>query len=182
MNPARFLVVIWGDADPYCASLRVVLGSLPQNNYEIVELGQSVLPSEEKTGAIVSKIELLEPCLFLLVISAGAVGLHVADFFQLLRRRSWRAPVLVLCADARPEYLASLLRLGASDVLCGPLMPAELLARLSPSQRLSSRNSLSLSVRSRLGLYQIIGDSDCFVSVIKQIPAIARFDASVLIL
>jgi two-component system response regulator GlrR len=176
MNSARFLVVIWGDADPYCASLRVALASVPEGNYDIVELGQSVLPSEEKAGAIVSKFELLEPCFFLLVISAGAVGLRVGEFFQLLRSRNWHVPVLVLCADAGPEYLADLLRLGATDILCGPLNRAELLARLS------SRNSLSFSVRSRLGLDEIIGNSDCFVSVIKQIPAIARFDASVLIL
>jgi transcriptional regulator with PAS, ATPase and Fis domain len=73
-----------------------------------------------------------------------------------------------------------LLKLGALEVLTTPWGSKEVVARLLALRGRVHEGAPQL--RGRLGLEHVIGESPAFVALIKQLPAMAKYDVSLLIL
>jgi DNA-binding NtrC family response regulator len=107
---------------------------------------------------------------------------RAVEFFNLARCEKWNVPITALCVGRKPGDAEALFRLGAAGVFSS-------LAEVGPGvhQLLVAQHSIEESptiagLRGRLGLAQIVGESPYLLSVLKEVPIIARYDACVLIL
>ena len=91
-------------------------------------------------------------------------------------------PIIVAFDEGGPKAAFELLKLGAADFIIPPLKATDVLPRVwrlleDPCEDRAIKQTL----KERLGLKQIIGESPAFVAEIKKIPLVAKCDAGVLI-
>ena len=114
----------------------------------------------------------LSPCL---VKQAGVL-------FQCIRREDLGPPIIVVVEEGEPDEMLELLRLGAADLITHPLKAIDVTLRLwrllEQSRR---RETLRHTLRERLGLKLLVGESSIFLAEINKIPLVAKCDARVLI-
>jgi DNA-binding NtrC family response regulator len=90
----------------------------------------------------------------------------------------------ILVATTRPDAfdIVALLEMGAADFLLPPIRPSELVTRVLRQARVTRRgDALLQSLKEKIGLKQIIGESPVFLEEIQRVPRFARCDATVLI-
>lgn len=133
---------------------------------------------QAKVQRILSQVN---PSLALLALpNAAADGRPRLDgsLFQLLR-----IPAIVIVERDEPKETLRLLELGATDFISPPFSAPSILPRvwrlLDQARR---REDLKHSLRQKLGLKQLIGESPGFVAEVNRIPLVARTDVTVLIL
>jgi two-component system, NtrC family, response regulator GlrR len=92
------------------------------------------------------------------------------------------AQTLVILEPAAPDDLFRLLEMGAADFIVPPLKEIDVLPRV---WRLLDRSQASptfaSTLKEKLGLKQLIGESPAFLRETKKIPLVARSDSCVLI-
>ncbi len=99
-----------------------------------------------------------------------------------LRRKTPNLPIIVVVEDCKPDEAISLLKLGATDFITPPLKAIDVLPRVwRLMQQVSERSSVTHILKEKIGLKQIVGDSQIFVDEINKIPLIAKCDSTVLI-
>lgn len=183
MKPVRILWIDWGAGSQYAMPLKGRLKSARSSGFDLAELDVSCTPSKEETDRISRFIKTWSPTLLTLALSTGLLAPELGLFFGIARKNKWGMPVVALCQDAPQENEAALRRLGAREVLRGPFNEENVASVLSVFQHLAAEESSALAaLRAKLGLSQIIGESPAFVARLQQIPTIAKYDASVLIL
>ncbi len=95
-------------------------------------------------------------------------------------RRS--APILIVAEHCEQEQILELLNLGAADFITQPLTATDLLARIKRLlEQTRKGEAFKRSLKVKLGLKQIIGDSPVFRKEIEKIPTVAQCDVTVLI-
>lgn len=121
------------------------------------------------------------PDLALLCLSGDALE-EAGRILETLRAYFNETPVVVVTDSDRSQSLSELLKLGVADFLVAPLRPHDVLPRLSRLHQFAvGQDSPIRQIKERLGLKQIIGESEILIQEIQKIPKIARCDASVLI-
>jgi len=116
---------------------------------------------------LVSSRQLLKPCRSLL---------------QLLKKVQAALPLIVVTEAGEPDEIFALLEFGAADFITPPLKAYDILPRLwRLIEQTGQRETLVPALKEKLGLQQLIGESEAFRAAVKKIPLIARCDASVLI-
>ena len=181
--PAHVLLIRCGPGNGTEMAPEGTLASMACSLYEAAELTASCPVSDDETARVFEVVTNWNPELLLLLLSGGAVVQEGANFFELVRRNRWRVPVVVVCPPVKPHDRIELLRLGASEVLSMPLQLQEVIPRLLTVHRRADQDKSSVAqLRAALGLEHVIGESPAFVALIKQIPPIAKYDVSVLIL
>jgi two-component system, NtrC family, response regulator GlrR len=181
--PAHVLLIRCGPGNGTEMAPEGTLASMACSLYEAAELTASCPVSDDETARVFEVVTNWNPELLLLLLSGGAVVQEGANFFELVRRNRWRVPVVVVCPPVKPHDRIELLRLGASEVLRMPLQLKEVIPRLLTVHRRADQDKSSVAqLRAALGLEHVIGESPAFVALIKQIPPIAKYDVSVLIL
>lgn len=127
-------------------------------------------------------------------VAAGAVDACAADmvfvFFdgmgagpaEQIVRSFEGVPVVGVMDGADEEKQASLARRGVADFITPPFRRGNAISRLfALMEGRGSEESLVRSLKERLGLRQLIGESESFLSEVKKIPLVASCDATVLI-
>jgi DNA-binding NtrC family response regulator len=105
------------------------------------------------------------------------------EHLQSIRLRSAKAPIIAVNDGGKMEQIVSLLRSGISDYVVPPLEAIDVFPRVwRLLADFPQRPILLEALRERTGLRQLIGESKAFITEINKIPAVARCDASVLIL
>lgn len=95
---------------------------------------------------------------------------------------SLHQPLIVVSEETGPQEIMDILRLGPLDFIVGPLRPNDVLPRLwRVLDQIRRDDPTTLSLKKKLGLEQLVGESPAFISEIQKIPIVARFDATVLI-
>jgi two-component system response regulator GlrR len=183
MKLARVLLIGWGLSNEARVTFKGILASVPGRVYEAAELTVPCPASDHETKRIAEAVAGWRPDLLLLFLSGNPVVQAGAIFFELARRNKWGVPITVVCPTAKPHDSVDLLRLGALEVLTAPVHSEEVIARLLALHRCADQEKSSVArLRATLGLEHVIGESPVFVAVIKQIPPIAKYDVSLLIL
>jgi two-component system, NtrC family, response regulator GlrR len=107
-----------------------------------------------------------------------------SDASALLDRLADSAPalpiLLVIDSQEQPEWDL----LGrANDFIMTPLRPPEVISRLRRWTQFRGAEEADIAqIKEKIGLKQLVGSSPAFVATVKKVPAIARSDASVMIL
>jgi DNA-binding NtrC family response regulator len=177
----------------------------PMNVLGLVELGQGDLASSirailEQAGASVfAFVEEPEPGDFIktsgavcvetirrtdpdaLLLCSGQSGApRIKAALSAARSVSPEVPVIFSAQGTDPQHISEMLRLGASDFFSTPVKAVDLVPRLLQF-RTVRRKEITQELKERLGLKDFIGESPALLSVLNQIPAVARCGASVLI-
>jgi two-component system response regulator GlrR len=93
-----------------------------------------------------------------------------------------RVPVVVACENIDATAATQLLDAGVIDVITPPFRGVDLLARFWRIRgQVDSDKALAGRLKEKLGLKRFIGNNPAFLEIIQRIPAIARYDTSVLI-
>ncbi|HUC86413.1 MAG TPA: sigma-54 dependent transcriptional regulator [Candidatus Acidoferrales bacterium] len=183
MKPTLIYWIEAGDGDPFCSGIKDRLRSSPNGTYEFretqirfplsAENGQGVFPAAAGT----------EPALALLALPVEDFEPIASAFFDLARSRRWAVPVVAVCLVSQAGDREKLLRLGAAAVWSTPFDPGEAIAGLLGGSAATNRmDSEVATLRARLGLGQLIGESPAFLAAIKQVPAIAKYQTCVLLM
>lgn len=95
-------------------------------------------------------------------------------------RRPERIPVIATIEEGSTENVLEILRLGAVDFLTPPIKRADVLPRMwRVVEHRDQGTTLLHTLKTRIGLKQMIGDSPLFRQVIDTIPMIAASDVGV---
>ncbi|MBV8901860.1 MAG: sigma-54-dependent Fis family transcriptional regulator [Verrucomicrobia bacterium] len=183
MKPVHVLMIHWGTEEGTGVAFGGVPTSTPDDGVELAELTVSYPVSDQEAGRVSEAVTAGSRDVLVLLLSGHAVVQKGATFFELASKNRWRLPVVVVCPAAEPHELASLSKLGALEVLTMPWGSKEILARLRVLHgRAREETSPVAQLRARLGLEHVIGESPAFVALIQQLPSIAKYDVSLLIL
>jgi two-component system response regulator GlrR len=126
-------------------------------------------------------VKRFDPALIFLVVSPddmhGTVGL-----LKSIKKVKPDVPVAVVVDACEPDDMFELLKGGAADFITSPLKAVEVLPRTwRLLQQPDGSRKLTQTLRTGLGLKQLVGQSPAILSQIAKIPLIARCEANVLI-
>jgi two-component system, NtrC family, response regulator GlrR len=128
-----------------------------------------------------SRVVAAESSVVFLIVSKDQLG----DARRLLRDLKGRArecSALIVTEAVDPSELVEMLRLGAADFITPPLKACDIIPRLWRLLGRSSGDSALLdSIKEKVGLQRMIGESRVFRDVVDKIPRLARCNACVLI-
>jgi two-component system, NtrC family, response regulator GlrR len=183
MKPTRLFLIELGEEDQLFSSFKARLMSSRKASYEFLEQ-KLTLPLAQSGGTEMFPFEANSDCaLTLLALPAGQLGQHASWFFNLARSRNWTMPVVAVCRVAQPDDVEKLRQLGAADVWTTPFNPDRAIATLLRRGGTAGNDrSEIISLRARLGLGQLVGESQAFVAAIKQVPSIAKYQTCVLLI
>jgi two-component system, NtrC family, response regulator GlrR len=122
-----------------------------------------------------------EPALVFLVLPPG-LDARACALVQSVRKAFEDAPVIVVIEECEAARVLELLRAGASDFVAAPPKVTELVPRVLRLLEQSARtDGLEQSLKRKIGLRQLVGESGNFLTEINKIPLVARCDSRVLI-
>jgi DNA-binding NtrC family response regulator len=92
------------------------------------------------------------------------------------------AAIIVVLEDSDPTEILALLQHGASDFMTPPLKKSDTLARVwRLLEQMSRKESLTQTLKAKIGLKRLVGEAANFLAEIRKIPLVARCDGRVLI-
>lgn len=107
---------------------------------------------------------------------------HVDAFISFLKKKPSSPPVILVHQECDPGIVLKFFRLGIADCIASPLRPVDVLPRLwRLLEHTRSSSTLVHTLKKKLGLEQLVGESPAFRSVTAKIPLIASSDAGVYI-
>ena len=104
--------------------------------------------------------------------------------FQLVKREPSAIPIVVVMEANKPDEIFDLLKLGATDFITPPLKTINVIPRiwrLLEQARQGEGELVVHTLKEKIGLKQLVGESPVFLAEIRKIPIVAKTDASVLI-
>ena len=162
-------------------TLRGILESCPELILQFQEATSTDRVSDFCGDELSGLIARSRPDLMFLVLSSRLLNKGEA-LFQSVKKGISELPVIVAVDAAKPDAMFSLLKNGAADFVTPPLKEIDILPRLwRLLERKTNEETLTLKLKKKLGLKQMVGESVPFLEEIKKIPKVAGCDASVLI-
>lgn len=118
------------------------------------------------------------------ILLPASLDQRAVSILHLVKREYPRANTAVVLDAEEPECVMDLMRNGVDEFFVPPWRAVDILPRVS---RLLERakpeeEMLVDTVKSRLGLRQLVGKSPVFVNEMKKIPLVAKFNSQVLLL
>jgi two-component system, NtrC family, response regulator GlrR len=182
MKPAKILVVDLNPSDSLGDDLRSIIES--QFDVEEVKIWDEIgtdLAATECGKTLAYVIPRCNPSVIFLVQSSDRLR-HTRQLFHSPEIESLRIPLLVVVDEADPDEMIEWIRQLAADFLTKPLKKIDVLPRI---WRLLDQSSESeselLRVKEELGMRQLVGESEAFLTEIEKLPLVAKCDASILI-
>jgi len=158
------------------------LRAIRHGGLECVDLGTLDPLSDADVKRVGRAVSVGEGSVLLLWLAGQGLVPLAEAFFAVACRQHWDLPVLVAAESATAEGLVHVLDLGASDFLTLPLRREDLLARLCALRREPTEAESAIArLRIRHGLAPIVGANPAFVDLVRQLPALARCDACLLV-
>lgn len=132
-------------------------------------------------GSLLASMAGFKPDLICIALSPG--GVEKADRILQAARRAWQdVPILVVSETCEPDDMFALLKQGAADFITSPLNANNVLPRIwRLVEQARQEDSLLRSIKEKLGLRNLIGESSAFLTEINRIPLMAKCDVAVLI-
>jgi DNA-binding NtrC family response regulator len=116
------------------------------------------------------------------VIASGGPATDIQGVLDACAASTPEIPVLLIAAEATPDWLIGILARGVDDFVVEPANPTDVVVRLrrmmrpqSPGEDVRSR------LKARLGRHQLIGYSRAFLEATQWIPVFAKYEGTVLI-
>jgi DNA-binding NtrC family response regulator len=136
----------------------------------------------ELEKSFIRKLELSNSHLVLLVVTTAEIPL-VRKLIPLIKS-SKRDPEIILVTDqCGTDEILALMSLGVSDFVMSPVNASTMMPRVRRLlQKAKSQTDATQSIKARVGLRLLIGESPTFLAEVKKIPLLASCDGRVLIL
>src|SRR5690349_11354065 len=178
MKPARILIL---NLDP-SNCLGDDLRSIVQSQFEVEEVkicGPDLTATNgNKLAQVISRSDF---SVILVVQSADRLK-HTRRLFLSQGMEIPAIPLLVVVDEADSDEMIEWIRQLAADFITKPLKTIDVLPRIWRLLDQSSESEIELMrVKEELGMRQLVGESETFLSEIEKLPLVARCDASVLI-
>jgi two-component system, NtrC family, response regulator GlrR len=107
---------------------------------------------------------------------------EIRSLVSLVKRITAERPVAVVVENCEALGLLRLLRTGAADFMIPPLRALDVVPRvLRLLDQTKPREALVATLKEKLGIRRLIGESPAFLQEIRKIPQISRCNVSVLI-
>ncbi|MHC4308377.1 MAG: sigma-54 dependent transcriptional regulator [Planctomycetota bacterium] len=181
MKRVKALILDLYTNSPWCNELRGILESSPNlaKKLRVESLKPNDFPQfDSKLSGTISQIN---PDLVFFVLSSNHLK-STTEFVQDLRRRKTSPSVVAIIENGKPDEMVKLLEAGINDFINIPLKPADVIPRTwRLLEHKTVQTSLTYRLKEKLGLKQLVGESQSFLDEIKKIPPVAGCDASVLI-
>lgn len=157
-------------------ALQRIVESCPEPDFRLACHTFRCLPvNDEELSQIIVRTK---PLLILVAVSSVPISC-LDSLFEVLGPSSARVVVVI---DAHQEELIELVRPGIADIIIPPLRDSEVLVRIRRLLNLARQEKRShKALAEKLGLQQLIGTSQAFLSETNKIPVVAKSDISVLI-
>lgn len=164
------------------------LGSALQTVLEdsfMVELYLQVKPGAPDVATfptgVEQAIQRINPALIFLLVSSETMR-EAGKLLKSIKKAAPDIPVTIVIDACEPDDVFELLKEGAADFITAPLKAFEVLPRAwRMLQQPDHARKLTQTLRTGLGLKQLIGQSPGFLLQVEKIPLIARCEANVLI-
>ena len=162
------------------------LRSIVESEFEVEEIrfcekiGPEPVATEcrNKLAQIVSRSDL---SVIFVVQSADRLK-HTRSSFLALGIELPTTPLLVVVDEADPDEMIEWIRQLAADFITKPLKKIDVLPRIWRLLDQSSESGSELmQIKEELGMRQLVGESETFLTEIEKLPLVAKCDASILI-
>ena len=160
-------------------SLRRIIESCPDPDFELACYKCDGFPAADDDQ--LSQIICRQKPLLILVVLSGVPLSSLDSLFQMLGPEASSAFVVVV-VEANQKELSELVRPGIADFIIPPLRDSEVLVRIRRLlNQVRQERKTQQALTEKLGLQQLLGTSESFVTEINKIPVVAKSDISVLI-
>ena len=161
--------------------LRWLLQSSADPKIRLFEHSIGAGVSNTSEGDVIGLIDRIKPSIIVILFSHSRLE-QTRRLLQILSLMRRSAPILIVAEHCEQEQILELLNLGAADFITQPLTATDLLARIKRLlEQTRKGEAFKRSLKVKLGLKQIIGDSPVFRKEIEKIPTVAQCDVTVLI-
>lgn len=180
MPKSRILVVDLSLGSRVASDIKDILESCSRLGLVAEQMFAAFGPGECDESRLAELASQANPDLWLFLLPADPKD--IAQVFDLAARVKPGSPIAVVVEDPDPAGLIELLRVGASDFFIPPLRAVDVFPRLTRLlEQTHGKKLLVETIKEKLGLKQLIGESPAFLAEIKKIPLISKCGASVLI-
>ena len=163
------------------STLAEILESFPNLDVQIRHESPKDCKSAQCVGELCSLFSRCNSDLVFVVLSPNHLEQGRA-LFESLKSEFSDLPIIAVPEACKPDEMFSLLKLGAADFITPPLKAIDILPRLWRLLEHKQRTqTLAHKLKEKLGLKQMVGESPIFLEETKNIPMVAKCDASVLI-
>jgi two-component system, NtrC family, response regulator GlrR len=169
------------DSGELCETLVAILSAALEGEAELHWEGVSKLTGEFE-GGFFRRLEVSKPRLVLLILSTNQVAL-VREFIQGIKTSKHNPEIILITEECDTNEILNLMMLGASDFITAPInvtATIPLVRRLL--QKAKWREDSTQSLKAKIGMRLLIGESATFLAETRKIPLLASCDGRVLIL
>lgn len=181
MNPDTILLLDFDPTGSLGARVEEILAPALTDEVKFLRISIGASDVDLRDARVRSIVARVNPNLVFFVLPpAASDGCResAGSLFQLLS-----VPAIVVMERGEPREVLTLLELGATDFISPPFNPLNILPRmwrlLNQSNR---RQDLTDSLKQKLGLKQLVGESPNFLVEMSRIPLVAKTDVTVLML
>jgi len=182
MKRPKILLLNLNPSESLGDELRCIIES--QFDLEEVKIWQKIDADSASTDCgkkLAQVIRRSNPSVLFVVQSANQLK-RTRRSFEALGREVLTMPLVVVVDEGDPDEMFAWLRELATDFLTQPLKKIDVLPRVWRLLDQSSESKAQvLRVKEQLGMRQLVGESETFLSEIAKIPLVAKCDASILI-
>jgi DNA-binding NtrC family response regulator len=181
MKEAKIFLLDLNPSSGLGSTLGEILESFPNLGVQLKHESPRESKSPLRDGELCSVISRSNSDLIFMVLSPSHLEQGRA-LFQSISRERLELPIVVIPETCKPDEMFSLLKLGAADFITPPLKAIDILPRLwRLLEHKQKARTLTHKLKEKLGLKQMVGESQIFLEETKKIPIVAKCDASVLI-
>lgn len=179
MRRSTILLLDCDEADGSAAGFRKILQASFGEHRIVLE---TLAGADALRAGIPDLVSRRRPALVFLILSSSRRA-QAAEILRVLGEGdSPPVPVVPVLDAGDPTHIFSLLQSGAADFVSDPLSPADVLPRAWRFvERAEAVHRLDRTLREKVGLRQLIGESPAFLAEARKVPVVARYDAAVLI-
>lgn len=181
MVPTKILVLDFAPAAELSDKLREVLESSLRRGIELRQEQAGNSEPAKQAAEVAGIVARFKPALIFLVSTINLLK-QASTLFQAVKQEAGEPPFIVVSGADQPDEMFEVLRLGAADFITPPLRPGDILPRVwRLLEQTPIGEALASTLKDKLGLHHLIGESPAFMSEVRKIPLVAQCDASVLI-
>jgi DNA-binding NtrC family response regulator len=181
MSPTKILLLDFNPAEGLSNNLRMILESSLRQGVELRQEKAQGCGSATHASELAGIVSRFRPALIFLVSTINLLK-QASTLFQAMKREPDEPPFIVVSEADEPDEVFEVLRLGAVDFITPPLRPVDILPRVWRAlEQTPVGEALASTLKDKLGLDYLVGESPAFLSEVRKIPLVAQCDASVLI-
>jgi two-component system, NtrC family, response regulator GlrR len=182
MKPARILILNLNPADCLGDDLRSIVESQFKVEevkfYERIDPDSAAMECSNKLAQVISRPDF---SVIFVVQSADRLK-YTRQLFLSPGIEMPTIPLLVVVDEADPVEMIEWIRQLAADFITKPLKTLDVLPRIwRLLDRVSDSDTELMQIKEELGMRQLVGDSEAFLTEIEKLPLVAKCDASILI-